>query len=79
MLIDEDGQKTYEYEDQGEELIDTELGQLMARKFVQRRQGSSRMTILWIVPELDYVSARIEQWRDGEVNSAFEITSFASP
>lgn len=73
VLADEDALKTYEYVDAGTAEIETALGAYTAQKYRQQRQGSSRYTILWLVPELEYLPVRIEQYRDGELNTAFVV------
>lgn len=75
VLADEDSLKTYRYADEGAHEIDTALGRFTARRFRQQRDGSSRYTVLWLVPELEYLPARIEQYRDGEVDTALVIES----
>ncbi len=37
--------------------------------------GSSRTTWLWVAPELRFLPVRIEQRRDGEVQTAFKLVS----
>lgn len=75
VLADEDALQTYAYSDEGSAPIATALGTFTARKYRQQREGSSRQTILWLVPELRYLPVLIEQYRDGEVNTAFVIDS----
>ena len=51
----------------------TGIGTLTTRSFTQQREGSSRSTWLWFAPELSYLPVRIEQRRDGEVQTAFQL------
>jgi hypothetical protein len=51
------------------------MGPLVTRMFVQHREGSSRVTTIWMTPKLGYLPARIEQKKDGEITSAFLLSS----
>jgi hypothetical protein len=73
LLADEDSIKPYQYTSNGEHRITTGLGELDTVSFVQQREGSSRSTWLWLAPQLRYLPARIEQRRDGEVQTAFTL------
>ncbi len=75
QLTDEDSVTEYVYEDQGEAKTRTGMGELKTHAFMQQRPGSSRVNWIWVVPELKFLPARIEQRRNGEVNSAFTLRS----
>jgi hypothetical protein len=72
-LADEDGVADYGYTDNGAATITTGQGPVDARILTQAREGSSRTTWLWVAPELRYLPVRIEQRRDGEVQTAFQL------
>lgn len=72
-LADEDSVGTYEYTDNGAATMTTGVGSLATRILVQQRTGSSRATWLWVAPELRFLPVRIEQRRDGEVQTAFTL------
>jgi hypothetical protein len=74
-LAGEDATQAYVFTDNGEAKIETGLGSLTTRSFTQQREGSSRSTWLWFASELSYLPARIEQRRDGEVQTAFRLAS----
>ncbi len=74
-LADEDSVASYEYADNGTATIATGVGSLATRIFTQQRVGSSRVTWLWLAPELAFLPVRIEQRRDGEVQTTFTIVS----
>ena len=61
------------YQDEGNAQTSTGMGKLATRAFMQQRQGSSRVNWVWSVPTLKFLPARIEQRRNGEVNSAFTL------
>jgi len=67
--------KTYGFDDNGAAQIDTGLGKLDTHCYIQRREGSSRKTYLWVAPQLDYLPARIETRKDDEVQTALTLLS----
>jgi hypothetical protein len=75
QLADEDSVAEYEYADNGTATMSTGVGSLATRILTQQRTGSSRATWLWVAPELAFLPVRIEQRRDGEVQTAFELIS----
>lgn len=71
--VDDDGIGEYHYERLGDLTADTGIGTLDTVRFVQRRDGSSRETVLWLAPELAYLPVRIEQIRNGELGTVFTL------
>jgi hypothetical protein len=61
--------------DNGDATTATGIGQVATRAFVQHREGSSRATTIWAAPKLRYLPVRIEQRKDGEVQTAFILSS----
>jgi hypothetical protein len=74
-LADEDSVAEYAYVDNGTATIATGAGAFDARVLTQQRAGSSRTTWLWVAPQLKFLPVRIEQRRDGEVQTAFDLVS----
>jgi hypothetical protein len=74
-LADEDSVTEYAYTDNGTATITTGAGAFDARVLTQQRAGSSRTTWLWVAPQLKFLPVRIEQHRDGEVQTAFDLVS----
>jgi hypothetical protein len=74
-LADEDSVAEYGYSDNGTATMPTGTGPVATRILTQQRAGSSRTTWLWVAPELRFLPVRIEQRRDGEVQTAFELVS----
>ncbi len=74
-LADEDGIVEYEYTDGGTATMPTGTGPVATRVLTQQRAGSSRVTSLWVAPELHFLPVRIEQRRGGEVQTAFELVN----
>ncbi len=72
-LADEDSVAEYEYTDNGTATMTTGIGPIETRVLTQQRAGSSRATWLWVAPELRFLPVRIEQRRDGEVQTAFTL------
>jgi hypothetical protein len=73
--VDDDGVTEYHYERLEDMSAATEIGTLDTIRFSQQRDGSSRRTILWLAPELSYLPVRMEQIRDGEIETVFSIES----
>ena len=74
-IADEDSVADYEYTDNGTATMATGIGPVETRMLTQQRAGSSRTTWLWVAPELRFLPVRIEQRRDGEVQTAFTLVS----
>lgn len=81
QLADEDSVASYAYSDNGTATMKTGAGSHETRILTQQREGSSRTTWLWVAPALQFLPVRIEQRRDGEVQTAFtlEKVSFSTP
>ena len=75
LMADDDSVSPYEYADNGETVTPTALGDIPTRAFVQHREKSSRTTTLLMAPSLSYLPARIEQTKDGELQTAFTLES----
>jgi hypothetical protein len=75
LLTDEDSITEYVYQDQGDAKTATGMGQLKTHAYNQQRQGASRVNWIWLLPDMKFLPARIEQKKDGEVNSAFTLKS----
>jgi hypothetical protein len=75
LLADEDDVKPYDFTDAGETTTATGLGPITTRAFAQHRENSSRATTIWVAPKLRYLPARIERRKDGEVQTAFTLSS----
>lgn len=74
-LADGDSVAEYEYMDNGTATMPIGAGSVATRILTQQRAGSSRTTWLWVAPELRFLPVRIEQRRDGEVQTVFELVS----
>lgn len=73
--VDDDGVTEYHYERLENMSAATEIGTFDTIRFSQQRDGSSRRTILWLAPELSNLPVRMEQMRDGEIETVFLIES----
>lgn len=74
-IVDDDSVAEYEYTDNGTATITTTAGSRMTRVFTQQRPGSSRTTQLWVAPDMQFLPVRIEQRRNGEVQTALVLVS----
>lgn len=75
VLADPDVIRAYDYVVESTEEIVTALGEITAQKIRQQRDGSSRHTLIWAAPRLNFVILRMEQHREGRDTIAFEIES----
>lgn len=73
-VIDRHDVKRYEVEVLGEEKVAVPGGEFQTLKVERRRPGSSRSSLLWCAPELDYLPVRLEQLKDGEVIATLQLT-----
>jgi hypothetical protein len=78
-LADEDSVAAYEYADNGAATMPAGGQSVETRILIQQRAGSSRATWLWLAPELSFLPVRIEQRRDGEVQTAFALVAVEGP
>lgn len=74
-IADEDSVSDYAYTDNGTATTMTGIGSVQTRALTQQRVGSSRATWLWVAPELRFLPVRIEQRRDGEVQTALTLVA----
>lgn len=75
--VDDDGIREYRYERLEDLPTETGIGTLDTVRLAQRREGSSRETILWLAPELGYLPVRIEQIRNGELDTSFALENLS--
>jgi hypothetical protein len=62
-LIDKDEVKVYDYVRDGAERLKTPVGELDTVIYRSSREGSNRVTRLWLAPSLGYVPVRAQQKR----------------
>lgn len=67
--------RSYDYRAEGLEIVTTAAGRFEAQRVVQQRPGSSRRTLTWAAPSLEFLPVRIEQRRDGGEPVSFELES----
>lgn len=78
VLVDDDALKTYRYTIGEMRTIETTAGSFESVALTQEREGSSRTTRLWVAPSLNYLPVRIEQYRDGEVQTSLTLEAIDS-
>jgi hypothetical protein len=74
-IIGDDGIEVYDVAELAPAATTTGLGEMQTRRFSHHRNGSSRMTVLWLASELRFLPVRIEQLRDGEARTVFVLQS----
>ena len=75
VLADPDVIRTYDYTVESTEPLETALGVIEAHKIRQRREGSSRYTLTWLAPGMNFAMLRMEQHREDRDVVAFAIES----
>ena len=74
-LVDDNRIKHYTYALKGPERRPTKLGTLDTLMYESSRPGSSRVSRLWLAPELDFLPVRAEQIRKGRTETVMELIS----
>lgn len=74
-LIDKNEVKTYQYTFEGRETLDTEIGQFDTVIYQSQREGSTRLTRLWLAPDLGFLPLRAQQLRKGKPEFTMQIRS----
>jgi len=65
-LVDRNEIRRYEYTLQGEETIKVPAGTFRTLKYLRNRPGSSRATLIWFAPDIDYLPVKITQLKRGK-------------
>ena len=73
-VIDRLDVKTYEIEVLGDEHISVPAGEYDTVKVRRQRSGSSRATIMWCVPELNYLPVLTQQLKEDKVIATLSLT-----
>lgn len=60
LIADGGGIKTYRFERLGEETVDTPLGSFNTIKMLRHKPGSSRRSVFWCAPELNFLQVKVE-------------------
>ncbi len=75
QLVDDGQVKEYAYTREGETKLKTPLGELATVIYSSTREGSSRVTRLWLAPDLGWLPVRAEQRRRGKIEFAMQLRS----
>jgi len=65
-LVDRNEIRRYEFTLQGEETINVPAGTFKTLKYLRARPGSSRATLIWFAPDMEYLPVKITQLKRGE-------------
>ncbi len=76
-LIDRTEIKTYQIRNQGEEILNTPLGELRTIRINQYTPGKTRMTTFWVAPDQRFLLVRIAQEKNGKEELRMEIEAVA--
>jgi len=75
-LIRKGKETQYNFERKGLETINTPYGRIEAIKIERiRDKSSSRKTIIWVAPSLNYVVVKMTQYKDGSEQADLQLSS----
>ena len=75
-LIDDNRIKQYAYTKKDPASLDTKLGKLDTIIYESARVNSDRRSRFWLVPQFEFLPARVEQMRKGRVEGVMVLTAF---
>jgi len=70
--------REYGFEYLGEETVKVPAGEFAAVKYIRQRPESSRATVIWYAPDVDYLPVRIQQLKRGKSRILMEATKLQS-
>ena len=76
VLFDVDKMRVANVRNVGKKTVKTKLGNFEVVGIEHQKEGSSRKTILWCAPKLDYLPVVIEQQRKGKVTFRASLTEY---
>ena len=76
VLFDVDKMRIANVRNVGEKTVKTKAGNFDVVGIEHQKEGSSRKTILWCAPKLDYLPVVIEQQRKGKVTFRASLTEY---
>lgn len=65
-LVDRNEIRRYDYVLQGEETVRVPAGTFKTVKYMRSRPGSSRATLIWFAPDMEYLPVKITQLKRGK-------------
>lgn len=70
-IADGGGIKSYSFEKLGEEVVETPLGSFNTVKMLRHKPGSSRKSVFWCAPDLEFLQVKVEHTeKDGSTTVA---------
>jgi hypothetical protein len=75
QIIDKDALKEFNYTQEGNAKIRTEIGELETVVVTSQRTGNNRILRMWFAPSLGFVPVQAERSRDGKVEIALRVKS----
>ncbi len=75
LEIDKDGVRKYDYQREGEEQLDTEIGRIDTTIYASHHEGSPRTTRFWCAPSMGYIPLQVQQKRGNVVDWTMKIRS----
>lgn len=75
-VVDRLDEKVYEIMVTGEERVNVPAGSYDTLRIERQRPGSSRSSVMWCAPELNYLTVKMEQRKDGRVIGRMELADY---
>lgn len=66
LIAEKNAVRDYELTYRGEETVEVPAGNFAAVKYLRQRVGSSRSTLIWFAPAVNYLPVRLEQLKRGK-------------
>ena len=67
--------RKHNFKFEGEETINTRVGEINTVKYSQQREGSSRTTYIWFSTDHDFAPVELERVRNGKTFSTLKLTT----
>ncbi|MEE4185449.1 MAG: DUF3108 domain-containing protein [Gammaproteobacteria bacterium] len=66
QIVEKNAVRDYELTYRGEETVEVPAGRFAAVKYLRQRVGSSRSTLIWFAPEVNYLPVKLQQLKRGK-------------
>jgi len=66
QIVEKNAVRDYELTYRGEETVEVPAGRFAAVKYLRQRVGSSRATLIWFAPAVNYLPVKLEQLKRGK-------------
>ncbi len=75
-MLDGDRRKSLIIEQAGDAVVEVPHGEYRVREVRHQTRGSSRRTVLFLAPELEFLPVRIEQYKNDKLRVSAQLTNY---